>query len=206
MARSVRFFLSFVVISNDLNLSVTFMIAMIPCCSYMKRKWKGCKLLKRPLNSFWTIPLKRLQTSSRKLRNNMIVGDPSVYLSRFYYRICLYCLLSSLPANSFSELPPGSKLHNLLSMAAKDVEIAPSPQDTGSHLILQHQKLMLDHFGHKHHAVLPEDVIQRLLLGVRTQFQITYWNSLLLCPLAVTLSFVSFLVFQNARASPPSGV
>ena len=86
-------------------------------------------------------------------------GVPELYPSSLS---CMPLIFSVPPG-----LPPDSKLHNLLSLAAKDVEIAPSPQDSGSHLILQHQKLMLDHFGHKHHAVLPEDVIQRLLLGVR---------------------------------------
>ena len=58
------------------------------------------------------------------------------------------------------------KLHNLLSLAVKDVEIAPAPETTGSSLLVQHQKLIMEHFGHKKTAVLPEDVIQRLLLGV----------------------------------------
>ena len=68
--------------------------------------------------------------------------------------------------NFSSDLPPDSKLHNLLSLASKDVEITPSAQALGLHLILQHQKLMLDHFGLKHHAILLEDVIQHLLLEV----------------------------------------
>ena len=37
-------------------------------------------------------------------------------------------------------------------------------------LLVQHQKLMLEHFGHKETAVLPEDVIHCLLLGVSTLF------------------------------------
>ena len=41
-----------------------------------------------------------------------------------------------------------------------------SPETTGSNLLVQHQRLMLEHYGHKHTAVLPDDVIQRLLLGV----------------------------------------
>ena len=88
---------------------------------------------------------------------NCVLG---LYSSSFPRVTHIYFLLTP-------DLPPDSKLHNLLSLAAKDVEITPSPQDSRSHLILQHQKLMLDHFGHKHHAVLPEDVIQCLLLGVR---------------------------------------
>ena len=58
------------------------------------------------------------------------------------------------------------KLHNLLSLTVKDLEIAPCPETSGSNLLLQHQKLVLDHFDHKNTAVLPEDVIQRLLHGV----------------------------------------
>ena len=45
------------------------------------------------------------------------------------------------------------------------MEIAPAPETTGSNLLVQHQKLIMEHFGHKKTAVLPEDIIQRLLLG-----------------------------------------
>ena len=69
---------------------------------------------------------------------------------------------------SFLALPPDLKLHNLLSLAVKDLEIAPAPETAGSSLLVQHQKLIMEHFGHKDTAVLPEDVIQRLLLGVST--------------------------------------
>ena len=78
-----------------------------------------------------------------------------------------------------------------MSLAAIDVEITPSPQDSGSHLILQHQKLMLDHFGHKHHAVLPEDVIQHLLLGVR-----------ILVPFLVFVSLTTFLPIHCYQIFP----
>ena len=63
---------------------------------------------------------------------------------------------------------PDSKLHNLLSLAAKDLEIIPSPELSGSNLLLQHQKLILEHFGHKNTTILPGDVIQCLLLRVHT--------------------------------------
>ena len=65
----------------------------------------------------------------------------------------------------FSKLPPDSRFHNLLTLASKDIAVAPSAE-AGSNMILQHQKLMLEHFRHKHHSVLPENVILRLLLGV----------------------------------------
>ena len=66
----------------------------------------------------------------------------------------------------FPALPPEARIHNLLSLAAKDSEIADKPESAGSSLLVQHQKLLLEHFGHKHTAVLPKGVIQRLLLGV----------------------------------------
>ena len=72
----------------------------------------------------------------------------------------------SYDLSSFSALPPDLKLHNLLSLAVKDLKIAPASETTGSSLLVQHQKLIMEHFGHKKTAVLPEDVIQRLLLGV----------------------------------------
>ena len=65
-------------------------------------------------------------------------------------------------------IPSNSKLHNLLSLVAKDLKIAPSPEMSESSLLLQHQKLILEHFGHKNTVVLPEDVIQHLLLRVCT--------------------------------------
>ena len=71
---------------------------------------------------------------------------------------------------SILALPPDAKFHNLLSLAAKDLVITPDPEETGSSLLVQHQKLILEHFGHKETAVLPEDVIQRLLLGVSASF------------------------------------
>ena len=62
-------------------------------------------------------------------------------------------------------MPPDAKFHNLLFLVAKDPVITPDPEETGSNLLVQHQKLMLEHFGHKVTGVLPKDVIQHLLLG-----------------------------------------
>ena len=86
------------------------------------------------------------------------------YLSLFKYWTLVLILIS------FSSITPDAKFHNLLSLAAKDLGITPDPEEMGSNLLVQHQKLMLEHFGHKETAVLPEDVIQRLLLGVSTLF------------------------------------
>ena len=73
-----------------------------------------------------------------------------------------------------------------MSLAEKDVEIAPAPETTGSSLLVQHQKLIMEHFGHKKTAVLPEDVIQRLLLGVSR-----FWLPFPPPPLEITPSMLT---------------
>ena len=95
-----------------------------------------------------------------------------LYLSTLYFQFLSWFLLESqfqvllIPNNLNFSLPPDAKLHNLLSLVAKDVAITPSPEETGSSLLVQHQKLMLEHSGYKHTAILPEDIIWCLLLGV----------------------------------------
>ena len=95
----------------------------------------------------------------------------------------------------FLALPPEARIHNLLSLAAKDSEITDKPESAGSSLLVQHQKLLLEHFGHKHTAVLPEDVIQCLLLGVILSSML-----ILLCLLVIIsfdlLEFLPFIPFQ----------
>ena len=51
--------------------------------------------------------------------------------------------------------------------------IADPPETTGASLLVQHQHLLLEHYGHKSTAVLPDDVIQRLLLRVSFFLAIT---------------------------------
>ena len=62
----------------------------------------------------------------------------------------------------FPASPLEARIHNLLSLAVKDIEITDKPESAGSSLLVQHQNIILEHFGHKHMAVLPEDVIQHL--------------------------------------------
>ena len=80
-------------------------------------------------------------------------------------------------------LPQEARIHNLLSLAAKDSEITDKPESAGSSLLVQHQKLLLEHFGHKQMAVLPKDVIKCLLLGV------ILFSMLILLHLSVIISF-----------------
>ena len=60
----------------------------------------------------------------------------------------------------------------MLSLASKDAEIADPPEATGASLLVQHQHLLLEHYGHKSMAVLPDDVFQHLLLRVSFLFAI----------------------------------
>ena len=44
----------------------------------------------------------------------------------------------------FLALPLEARIHNLLSLAAKDTEITDKPESVGSSLLVQHQKLLLE--------------------------------------------------------------
>ena len=65
-------------------------------------------------------------------------------------------------------LPTGSKTEDLVTLAGQDVESTSdeSMEKAGSSLLREHQKLMLQHFGHKEVAILPDHVVQHMLLGV----------------------------------------
>ena len=76
-----------------------------------------------------------------------------------------------------------------MSLAAKDSEITDKPESAGSSLLVQCQNLLLEHFGHKYTAVLPKDVIQRLLLGV------ILFSMLILLHLSVIISLNLFGAF-----------
>ena len=69
---------------------------------------------------------------------------------------------------SLSALPAGSKIKDLLTLASQDIEPTTneSMQDTSTSLLHEHQKLMLQHFGSTETAILPDHVVQCMLLGV----------------------------------------
>ena len=66
--------------------------------------------------------------------------------------------------------PASSKIKDLITLAWQDVEPTSdeSMEKTSSSLLREHQKLMLQHFGHKDVAILPDHMVQRMLLGVST--------------------------------------
>ena len=64
----------------------------------------------------------------------------------------------------------GSKIEDLITLAGKDIEPISneSMEKTGSSLLREHQKLMLQHFGPKNVANLLDHIVQHMLLGVST--------------------------------------
>ena len=67
-------------------------------------------------------------------------------------------------------LPASSKIEDLITLAGQDVEPTSdeSMEKASSSLLREHQKLMLQHFGHKDVAILPDHIVQCMLLGVST--------------------------------------
>ena len=76
--------------------------------------------------------------------------------------------LHSLFCSPFSALPTGSKIEDLLTLASQDVEPVTdeSMEDKGTSLLHEHQKLMLQHFGNMEMAILPDHIVQHMLLRV----------------------------------------
>ena len=69
---------------------------------------------------------------------------------------------------SLSALPAGSRIKDLLTLASQDIEPTTdeSMHDTGTSLLPEHQKLMLQHFGSIKTAILLDHIIEHMLLGV----------------------------------------
>ena len=65
-------------------------------------------------------------------------------------------------------LPAGSKIEDLLTLASQDIEPTTDElmEDRGMSLLSEHQKLMLQHYGNTDMAILPDNIVQCMLLGV----------------------------------------
>ena len=94
----------------------------------MTRKQSECGLLRHPSSFFSTTPLKKQLSSLRKPRSNMTVSKLPFYSSISNCNCVLSLYSSSFPCVTHiyflltSDLPPDSKLHNLLSLTGKDIE------------------------------------------------------------------------------------
>ena len=67
-------------------------------------------------------------------------------------------------------LSASSKIEGLITLAGQDVEPTSdeSMEKAGLSLLREHQKLMLQHFGHKDVAILLDHIVQHMLIGVST--------------------------------------
>ena len=87
--------------------------------------------------------------------------------------------------SAFTDLPADSIVHSLLDLDKYDVDKLPDAHKTGEDMLRRHQELMMKHWGTKDSAVLPDDVIQKLLLGVRPS----------VCPMAPAWLHSRFLTY-----------
>ena len=85
----------------------------------------------------------------------------------YHLHVCL-CILKTVSYDLvlISETPEEECLHDLFSLAAFDLSKLPDVEQTGADIMAKHQRLMLEHWGHKDSAILPDDVVQHILLGV----------------------------------------
>ena len=71
---------------------------------------------------------------------------------------------------SFSPLalPVGKKIEDLLTLASQYIEPTTDElmEDRGMSFLHKHQKLMLQHYGNTDMTILPDNLVQHMLLGV----------------------------------------
>ena len=65
------------------------------------------------------------------------------------------------------DTPLGEKTHSLLGLASFDFAHLPDAEVMGEDLMHQYQKILLEHYSSDKIAVLPGDVVQKLMLRVR---------------------------------------
>ena len=66
----------------------------------------------------------------------------------------------------FVDTPSGEQAHSLLGLANFDFAHLPDAEVMGEDLMRQYQKILLEHYSSDKIAVLPGDVVQKLMLGV----------------------------------------
>ena len=85
----------------------------------------------------------------------------------YHLHVCV-CILKTVLYDLIliSETPEEEHLHDLFSLATFDLSKLLDIEQTGADIMAEHQRLMLEHWGHKDSAVLPDNVVQHILLGV----------------------------------------
>ena len=79
---------------------------------------------------------------------------------------------------SITDLPPDAKLTDLSKLADLDMSKLPHPEESGDHCIRRIQEFLINEMSSAECGVLPEDKLQRLVVGVSTLsfFQQTFYK------------------------------
>ena len=79
---------------------------------------------------------------------------------------------------SITDLPPETKLTNLSKLVDLDMKKLPNPEESGDHCIRCIQEFLINEMSSAKCGVLPEDKLQRLVVGISTPcfFQQTFYK------------------------------
>ena len=90
---------------------------------------------------------------------------------QLYSKILHYLFLDFTILNqylSITDLPPDTKLTDLSKLADLDMKKLPHPEESGDHCICCIQEFLINEMSSAQCGVLPEDKLQRLVVGVST--------------------------------------
>ena len=99
-------------------------------------------------------------------------GNMQVLSSRWLYsKILHYLFFDFTILNqylSITDLPPETKLTNLSKLADLDMKKLPHPEESSDHCICCIQEFLINEMSSAECGILPEDKLQRLVVGVST--------------------------------------
>ena len=90
---------------------------------------------------------------------------------QLYSNILHYLILNLTILNqylSIIDLPPDTKLTDLSKLADLDMTKLPHPEESGDRCICRVQEFLVNEMSSAECGVLPEDKLQRLMVGVST--------------------------------------
>ena len=90
---------------------------------------------------------------------------------QLYSKILHYLLLNFtilIQYLSITDLPPDTKLTDLSKLADLDMKKLPHPEESGDRCIHRIQEFLINEMSSTECGVLPEDKLQRLVVGVST--------------------------------------
>ena len=137
----------------------------------------------------------------------LVLSSRLLYSKILHYLFFNFTILNQYL--SITDLPPDTKLTDLSKLANLDMKKLPHPEESGDHCIHHIQEFLINEMSSAKCGVLPEDKLQRLVVGVSTPgfFQQPFTNSSsVICSFhSVTnlssqfVSFTSFIGTQPVR-------